>query len=224
MTTAGLKRRDDGKCAAMLKDGTRRCTARAMDGQAVCKAHGGSSPQAMRKAAERLAVERARELLNKATTAKGRALAGFFDDDGQDIDPRDAFRALLRRQYQLVRSLDRLVEADMADRACKGQDDGLAAMRALADPPGPNGPGRASVLLIMLREARRDLADFAAAATRAGVDVARVELEAAQAERDNATADRLLDALESVLSSAGLGERTAELVGLLAAKLSHVSS
>jgi len=91
MTTAGLKRRDDGKCAAMLKDGTRRCTARAMDGQAVCKAHGGSSPQAKRKAAARLATERVTRVMERSLS-----LLEIDKETAEKLDPRDVLLGALR--------------------------------------------------------------------------------------------------------------------------------
>ncbi len=91
MTAAGLKRRDDGKCAAMLKDGTRRCTARAMDGQAVCKAHGGSSPQAKRKAAARLATERVTRVMERSLS-----LLEIDKETAEKLDPRDVLLGALR--------------------------------------------------------------------------------------------------------------------------------
>ncbi len=91
MTAAGLKRRDDGKCAAMLKDGSRRCTARAMDGQAVCKAHGGSSPQAKRKAAARLATERVTRVMERSLS-----LLEIDKETAEKLDPRDVLLGALR--------------------------------------------------------------------------------------------------------------------------------
>ncbi len=48
MTTAGLKRRDDGKCAAMLKDGSRRCGRKALPGKDVCRSHDNANTSADR--------------------------------------------------------------------------------------------------------------------------------------------------------------------------------
>lgn len=42
-----------------------------MNGGRVCRVHGGRSPQAKRRAAERVAEERARELMDKYTAAAG---------------------------------------------------------------------------------------------------------------------------------------------------------
>jgi hypothetical protein len=58
------RKRDPVKCKGFLKNG-RPCTQFAMYGQLVCRHHGGNSPQAKRKAHERMAAVVADEELAK---------------------------------------------------------------------------------------------------------------------------------------------------------------
>lgn len=74
------------KCKAINRAGVQ-CGNRPMIGQAVCRMHGGSSPQAKAKTAERLAM--ARDLALETLIAR-------VDDEGDMIDPKILLESIIK--------------------------------------------------------------------------------------------------------------------------------
>lgn len=85
------KRREDGRCAAMLKGRDIPCKRFAMAGQAVCAVHGGRAPQAKRAAAKRLATEKARAIMERSL-----ALLDIDAQTAEKLDPREVLLGALR--------------------------------------------------------------------------------------------------------------------------------
>jgi len=97
----------DRRCTARRKQEGGRCTQWAMRGGAVCRMHGGKSPQALRKAEQRQAITEAAAVLGRL----------------ERVDPTTALddaQAVLRQALVVALGADRVeVAADLAERLAK---------------------------------------------------------------------------------------------------------
>jgi hypothetical protein len=140
------------RCTANSKQAGRRCRRPASPGQSVCYLHGGRSPQAMRKAQERL--EKA-----KLEGEIAQLAAELGEDEAGIVDPID----LLNRSMATSRQMLGLVETLLGEQA---------------DLTGPDHLGdlRAHPLAVLLADWAQIAARTANLALRAGIDERRIEL------------------------------------------------
>ena len=172
MTTSRL-------CKAKKSNG-QPCGRYAIHGAEVCPAHGGRAPQVRAAAARRFAIE--------AATAQVARFGGRID-----ISPADALLELVSTKAAEVAYWERIV-ADLDAEALtwgitkreSGTDrDMLTDITTLE--------ARKNINLDLLHAAQRDLAAFAAAALKGGVDRALVQIAQTQAVQ-------LVEVLRSVLA------------------------
>lgn len=97
----------DRRCTARRKQEGGRCTQWAMRGGAVCRMHGGKSPQALRKAAQRQVVSEAAAVLGRLERV----------DPTQALD--DALAVLRAAMVASVGAADAAAAADLAERVAK---------------------------------------------------------------------------------------------------------
>ena len=155
-------------CGAKTRSG-KPCTQWPMQGQKRCRMHGGMAPQALRKAAERMAST---EAARQVEVWGGRV----------DVNPAEALLELVQSKAAEVAYWNhRVAGLDEAERAGL-----LVAETTFGE--GPQGPvdtvtRKASphVFVVLLHKAQDQLASFSAAALRAGVDEALVRLATVQA-------------------------------------------
>lgn len=146
------------KCSARRSNGMP-CNAWAVMGMAVCRTHGGSSPQAKSAAKRRLAMHSVGSLMDRYMHAG-------------DQDPLEALLTELARSAVMVETLAAaVIELEMEPEA------GEAIY-------GPNHSGDAvpHVLVAMLNEERDRKARFAKMALDAGVEERRVRVAEKEAE------------------------------------------
>lgn len=155
-------------CGAKTRSG-KPCTQWPMQGQKRCRMHGGMAPQALRKAAERM-----------ASTDAARQVAVW--GGRVDVNPAEALLELVQGKAAEVAYWNWRV-AGLTDAERAGL---LVAETTFGE--GPQGPvdtvtRKASphMFVVMLHKAQDQLASFSAAALRAGVDEALVRLATVQA-------------------------------------------
>lgn len=104
---ATLARSKQPLCGAKGRQNGKPCASRAMRGAARCRMHGGSSPQARAKAADRLAdlIDPDRALREAARLAYSN-LADFYDAQGQ-LKPIAQWTPAMAAAVQAVETLDR---------------------------------------------------------------------------------------------------------------------
>ena len=155
-------------CGAKTRSGEP-CRQRPMLGQRRCRMHGGSSPVALRAAERRIASA---EAARQVEVWGGRV----------DVNPAEALLELVQGKAAEVAYWNhRVAGLDEAERAGL-----LVAETTFGE--GPQGPvdtvtRKASphVFVVLLHKAQDQLANYSAAALRAGVDEALVRLATVQA-------------------------------------------
>lgn len=135
------------------------CLRAAVPGSTVCHYHGGTSPQAKAKAAERLAETEARE---QAARFAART----------DIHPAEALLELVHHQAGIVDYWRARVEEVRAEDL----EWGTTREKTGGDDRGTTNEAAPHIAYKLLTEAQRDLAAYASAALKAGVDERRVRL------------------------------------------------
>lgn len=168
------------KCSAHTSSG-RPCRNWAIQGATVCRMHGGSAPQVRRKAAERLALGRARAELER----EGRLGGGQID-----VDPADAMLAMVREAAFNVAVLRDLVAGLATDPIIPLGDDETTVM---VSPAGSVAALMGSTSKVMeaaphvwvnMYDAERErLVKWSKACRDAGVDEAVVRLEGRRADQ-----------------------------------------
>ncbi|MBK9156703.1 MAG: hypothetical protein IPM11_01005 [Micropruina sp.] len=158
-------------CTAMTSKG-KPCRLAPITGGTVCRTHGGSAPQVRRKADERIATERAElEAARQVQKWGGRV----------NINPAQALLELVQdKAHEVAYWQWKVAELDESQRAgvllskTEGTDGFIDKQIKQAGP---------HTFLTMLHKAQDQLAAYAAAAVKAGVDQALVSIAQAQAVR-----------------------------------------
>lgn len=150
---------DPARCTGHTSAG-RPCKRAPIAGGTVCPTHGGSAPQVKAAAARRLQLaSAAREL-----AALGEPVA---------IDPAAALLQLVHHKAGEVAWLRAMVQTDDLDDLVWG----LTREKVGGDDAGTTHEAKPSIWWTMLRSAEDQLAQYAAAAIKAGVEERRVRLE-----------------------------------------------
>ncbi len=176
------------RCKARSKRSGVQCQAFAMNGQQVCSAHGGMSPQARKAAARRLEEARA-----------SRALASVqVLGDRRDVHPV----AALLEAVSVSAAMCAFLEAQVAGLAPRFGGGHVETPEGDVWRPGMVGPdhlgdGAPHVWVRLWNEERDRLARTAALAQRAGVSAAQLELT-------QDLARRLVDVLRGALRRLGV--------------------
>lgn len=155
-------------CSARVSRGDRPCRNRAIPGGTVCRYHGGGAPQVRAAAARRLAIQAA---IEDAQKFGGRL----------DIHPADALLELVSGKAAEVAYWERRVQALNEADLTWGQTKIESGLERGEETHIVTTEARKSIILDLLHVAQRDLAAFAAAALKAGVDKALVEIAQSQA-------------------------------------------
>lgn len=175
------------QCVAKSKRSGERCKGQAVTGALVCRMHGGAAPQVKQGAVRRLAIAEAQRLV--AT-------------DGSDMSPLDYLVDSLRRAFQWMRVWGVMVadlddHADLQSRerdalrgalhyehAERNQQGEILTVTTSETLLGFNFRGEASIhpFVEQYERAMERVAKFAKLAIDAGIDEARLQLEASQVE------------------------------------------
>lgn len=167
------------QCTATSKQTGQRCKRPPTPGHAVCKIHGSGSPQAKAKAAQRLAEQAAR-----ADVARFAART--------DLHPAEALLDLVHYQAGVVAYWRSRVD-QLEDQALEW---GTTRVKEGGDDRGTTQEAKPHIAYALLREAQRDLAEYATAALKAGVDERRVALAERQGLLVATAVRRILDRLD----------------------------
>lgn len=164
-------------CGAMTRSG-QPCAKSPLRGQARCRIHGGSSPQALAAASRRLAIADAAQQVaawgGRRDVAPGTALLELVQTKAAEV-------AYWQHRVSLI---------DEHDLTW-----GLTKNTAVQ---GPTHEAKPHIALTQLHETQRDLAAFAAAALKAGVEERTIRLA-------EDTARQLVTVLTTALSDTRLG-------------------
>lgn len=182
------------QCKAKARSTGNQCSKHAIEGGTVCRYHGGASPQARKKAAERV------------TTEKAAAAARLFALP-KDINPADALIDLVkwtagevdywRAEVQRIAAQEPAKLTAGITRIEKGtRDRADVDMRTIETVP--------HIAYRMLTDAQERLAKFATAALRAGVDERRVKLAEDQGRVLVDVVKAILDRLDLTEDQQGL--------------------
>lgn len=166
------------QCTATSKQTGNQCKRSATPGHRVCKAHGSGSPQA-RKAAERRLTETAAR--NDAVRFGAR----------RDLHPADALLELVQHQAGIVDYWRTHVQDIEHDNLIWG----TTRVKTGGDDHGHTEEAKPNIAYTLLREAQHDLAAYAAAALKAGVEERKVRLAEAQGALVGQVIRRILDRL-----------------------------
>lgn len=184
---------DRQRCTAKAKQSGQQCKAWAVPGATVCRTHGGRAPQVLAKAKQRV------------TEAEARADVARFAAR-TDIHPAEALLELVQYQAGVVAYWRARVE-QVED---EGLEWGKTQKRKGVGPEGPvnvtTTEAKPHVAYTLLREAQRDLADYASAALKAGVEERKVRI----AEQQGAL---VAEVIRRILGDLGLTDAQAALVG-----------
>lgn len=157
------------KCTAHTRSG-KPCGRYALRGTNVCEYHGGKSPQVQRKIAREEETIRTLEQARRDVQLFGGRI---------DIHPAEALLQLVGSKAAEVAYWEsRVAELEHDDLVW-----GLTREKTGGDDHGSTFEAKITVALDQLHIAQRDLAQFAAASLKAGVDEAHVKLRQSQAEQ-----------------------------------------
>lgn len=182
---------DSRRCTSKAKTTGNRCRRAAILGGTVCKIHGGGTPVIKAAAARRVAAERVRAL-------------GYVPD-GPNVDPAEALLELVSHKAREVAWLRATVDA-LAHPDGPDEDPVLEhlvwELVKHETGVGPMGPmdsqvreTRRTIYVQWLHDAEDQLARYATAALKAGVEERRVRIHEAQAGVFVSAIRRLLDGL-----------------------------
>ncbi|GAA2178236.1 hypothetical protein GCM10009785_00050 [Brooklawnia cerclae] len=157
------------QCAATSKQSGERCKNHAIPGATVCRIHGGAAPAVMAKARQRVLLAQA----ERDVTAFGGRL---------DVTAPEALLELVQTKAAEVAYWDQRVslldDDERAGLLVAQTDRGSGPMGPVDTTTSKTGP---HVFVAMLHKAQDQLAAYAAAAIRAGVDEAMVQIATMQA-------------------------------------------
>lgn len=176
------RQRTDGsgtRCSARSKRSGEQCMNWAVTGAAVCRMHGAGTPQAKRKAAERLAQ------MEQARTVElwgGRL----------DVNPAEALLELVQTKAAEV-AYWRYRTSLLVDAESGLPLWGVTKTKTGGDDYGTTEEAKPPVEYVMLQAAERDLASYSAAALRAGVEQVMVQVAQVQAGQVLDLLNRVLD-------------------------------
>lgn len=164
-------------CGARKKDGGP-CGASPAKGATRCRRHGGNTPQAKGKAKERVTTEKA-----------GRALRNLgYEAEAENIDPAEALLRLVSDKYREVAWLRMQVDHIQAGNNPGGTTPlvwGVTQHRTGVGPEGPIDETTEStdlnVYVRWLHTAEDQLARYATAALKAGVEQRQLDIREAEA-------------------------------------------
>lgn len=182
---------DTRRCTATARTTGERCKRAAIVGGTVCKYHGGSLANVKAAAARRVAAERVRAL--------------GYDPGAPNVDPAEALLELVSHKAREVAWLRATVDA-LAHPDGEGEDPVLEhlvwELVKHETGVGPMGPmdsqvreTRRTIYVQWLHDAEDQLARYATAALKAGVEERRVRIHEAQAGVFVSAIRRLLDGL-----------------------------
>lgn len=189
---------DERRCTATATGGAdrperngERCNRWARPGMTVCRAHGGASPQAMRKAAERLMTERARRMvatygLKIETTPE----AAILDE----VQWTAGHVAWLRERVQETETAPAAFDPDDPDAAAALRDSliwGVTRRKTGGDDHGVTEEAAPHIWLRLYQQERAHLVKVSAEAIRIGIQDRQVKL----AEQQGALVARVLHAI-----------------------------
>lgn len=186
------------KCKASKTDGTP-CGNWALRGMTVCRYHGGAAPAAKKAAARRLEEEKAR-----AEAAKAVKLFG----GKRDIDPSQALLDLVQwtaGEVEFWRNKVRVLAEENEAALTWGETKTEFGFERGQVKDVTTSEGGAHVAYRMLYAAQDRLAQYAAAALRAGVEERRVRLAEQQG-------DLVAMAIRRILAALGLSPEQEALV------------
>lgn len=166
------------RCTASTSAG-RPCRRPPIAGGTVCATHGGSAPQVKAAAARRLQL---------AAAARELAVLG----EPIAIDPAAALLSLVHHKAGEVAWLRAMVQTDDLDELVWG----VTREKEGGDDHGTTREAKPSIWWAMLRTAEDQLAAYAAAAIRAGVEERRVRLQEQQGALVAGVIQRILTRLE----------------------------
>lgn len=169
---------DERRCSAHTSSG-RPCRKAPIAGGDVCPTHGGSAPQVKAAAARRLELR-----------AAARELAALGEP--VTIDPAAALLSLVHHKAGEVAWLRAMVQTEDLDDLVWGQ----TREKVGGDDAGTTHEAKPSIWWAMLRSAEDQLATFAAAAIKAGVEERRVRLEEQKGALVAGVIQRILGRLE----------------------------
>lgn len=178
------------------------CRQPKMRGQDVCRNHGGNSPQALRKAEERV------------MQAEAAAFAATLRDPvaGEDQDPAEIIYESIRVQYR--------VTAYFWARVIELQPDayrwGMVREKVGGDDGGITYEPRADAWYELWREARRERDRLCVEALKLGLEERRVRL----AEQE---ADRLVTAIDALVRDLGFDPTDPKTAGVVERHLRAVA-
>lgn len=186
---------DHPRCGAKTRAGTP-CKLAPLKGATRCKRHGGASPNAQAKAAQR---RRQAEIVRT-----------LGEVPAENIDPAEALLQLVSQKWAETQWLRQIVQAHTIDadtEAARGEDvehSPLVWSKTKHEVgTGPEGPidkavydQAPSVWWSQLRRAEDQLKDYTTAALRAGVERRQIELQEAQALQIAQAIHRILDQLQ----------------------------
>lgn len=176
------------KCTATSKQSGKRCERYPAMGSTVCKSHGGGSPQAKRKAAERVATMKAEQKMEKAIRT-----LGLRSDKA--LNPADVLLEEIAWTHAHVLWLRSKVQELEPDELTWGKVDHeerygpLGAIDKTTQKAAPN------VWYQLYMTEREHLAKVSTMALRAGIEERRVKLAEEQGNMVAAVVNRILNAL-----------------------------
>lgn len=165
------------------------CLNAPIPGGTTCRWHGGNSPQAQAKAAERRIEAQAREDVARFAART-------------DLHPAEALLELVHHQAGIVAYWRSRVDQVEEEHLTWG----TTRIKEGGDDRGTTQEAKPHIAYVLLREAQRDLADYATAALKAGVEERRVQL----AERQGSL---VADVIRRILDRLDLSEAQRVLVG-----------
>lgn len=181
---------DDRRVCTAHTSGGRPCRKPPIQGGDVCATHGGSAPQVRAAAQRRLDMQAAaREL-----AVLGEPIA---------IDPAAALLSLVHHKAGEVAWLRAMVQTDDVDDLVWG----ITREKEGGDDHGTTREAKPSIWWAMLRTAEDQLAAYAAAAIKAGVEERRVRIEERQGALVAQVIRRSLEGVLAALVAAGMHEQ-----------------
>ncbi|VXA92724.1 HGGxSTG domain-containing protein [Citricoccus sp. K5] len=164
-------------CGAKKKDGNP-CGASPAKGATRCRRHGGNTPQAKGKAKARVTTEKA-----------GRALRNLgYDSEAENINPAEALLRLVSDKYREVAWLRMQVDHIQAGNNPGGTTPLVWGVTGHEFGVGPDGPidkttesSDLNIYVRWLHTAEDQLARYASAALKAGVEQRQLDIREAEA-------------------------------------------
>lgn len=189
----GSETPQEGRCGAKLRGQDAYCQAPLAEGAKRCRRHGGAAPQAKAKEIERVETRKNEDIMRRALPF----------GTPKDTDPQAALLQLISDKAQEVEFLRFKVEELGDDAKVWGpteHQEGVGPMGAVDMTTVKAVP---NTWWLMLRSAEDQLAKYATAALRAGIEERQVRIA-------EATVSKLVGAIQRALASVNLTPETRE--------------